>query len=975
MKKIYYLGTAFLTMLLLGVTLNSTAAVTVTLVKPNASGIVWITGNTYNITWTIDQPQRMVDVYLSTTQDVSGTLGNDLWQLFDNVASGTTSKEWTINPTQTLGDYYIVIANRNNTNVYGASANSFEITDTPPAGTGTIHVNKPNVAGIQWEPGTTNTIYWSEDVIEPVKLELFTSTDGVNFTEYTDATGLPSNVEEGTSYDWVIDATIPEGNQYYIKVMSTTTDVFDFGDNPFAITTTFSGGTEVNMLQPDVDGLQWESGTTHLVSWIDDLIENVNLILYIEDPDNAGAFEEYKDGAPGYTVPSALPTDESGSTIPWEIPATLPNGNYKIYAESSVTSSINNFSEYPFEITDTPTGGSTIILIQPEEAGIQWVFGGEYLISWNDDVVEPVDVQLHNTDGSLYTIDSDVSGSTLWWTIPAVGVNGIDDDDDYRIRIFSQANPTIEAISTNPFKITATPSGGTNVNIIQPSIAGLEWQLGTGHLISWTDDLLENVKIQLWIDGGDEIITATAGLSEAQDLDETTWTWDIPSSGIDPGDYVIKVVSTASSTSGVSEHPFKIIDYSPYGEVIMIQPNGGEEWIVGNSYLISWTDNISENVEVFVTDNWNAGSPNFTKLTPVGGVEGSTWTWNTNTATGGTWPYGTTTGTDFYMKVSSINTSSTAEDISEAPFSFVQTIGGEVLVIQPNGGEVWIDETTYIISWTDELAENVYIKLYDYTTPTAPDLIPESISGLPASGDGVDDSTYEWDIPVTVTSGTGLYAGTDYRIKVESIWDATYSDVSDGDFEIAAEQTGGSYVHVIQPNGGEEWELDTEHLISWNDDVYEDLNVDLCDANGAFVQSIVAGSGETTYPWTIDSDVFDAGTYKIRVYSPLDESLEDYSDAVFTIVIPTKEGQSSFTLDSGIGELAIYPNPTSTEFTVAAPGSIDRVEVRNLLGQVLYSSNVDTGKTVIDISNYDVGVYIVNIIVEGEVVTQKLFVQ
>jgi len=81
-------------------------------------------------------------------------------------------------------------------------------------------------------------------------------------------------------------------------------------------------------------------------------------------------------------------------------------------------------------------------------------------------------------------------------------------------------------------------------------------------------------------------------------------------------------------------------------------------------------------------------------------------------------------------------------------------------------------------------------------------------------------------------------------------------------------------------------------------------------------------------------------------------------------------------LEVGNGELVIYPNPTSTQFTIVTPGSsIDKVVLRNMLGQVLYTSTVEAGQTVIDVSSYDAGIYIVNIIVEGEVVTKKLFVQ
>jgi len=40
----------------------------------------------------------------------------------------------------------------------------------------------------------------------------------------------------------------------------------------------------------------------------------------------------------------------------------------------------------------------------------------------------------------------------------------------------------------------------------------------------------------------------------------------------------------------------------------------------------------------------------------------------------------------------------------------------------------------------------------------------------------------------------------------------------------------------------------------------------------------------------------------------------------------------------------------------------------------LYSNNIEATKTNIDVSNYEAGVYIVNVMIEGEVVTKKLFV-
>jgi len=51
MKKIYYLSTVFLTLLLIGATVSTTAQ---TLIQPTSTGIVWVQGTTHNITWSGD---------------------------------------------------------------------------------------------------------------------------------------------------------------------------------------------------------------------------------------------------------------------------------------------------------------------------------------------------------------------------------------------------------------------------------------------------------------------------------------------------------------------------------------------------------------------------------------------------------------------------------------------------------------------------------------------------------------------------------------------------------------------------------------------------------------------------------------------------------------------------------------------------------------------------------------------------------
>ncbi|MFK5854974.1 MAG: T9SS type A sorting domain-containing protein, partial [Bacteroidota bacterium] len=345
---------------------------------------------------------------------------------------------------------------------------------------------------------------------------------------------------------------------------------------------------------------------------------------------------------------------------------------------------------------------------------------------------------------------------------------------------------------------------------------------------------------------------------------------------------------------------------------------------------------------------------------------------------------GITLGTDYKIRVESIYNSSLGDD-SDADFEIVNVLSGgtTVEVVQPNGGEVILRGTTYLISWNDDVIENVFLKLYKNNV-----LITAANSGLPAYGasdPGVGGSTHIWLIP------SGITLGTDYKIRVESIYDNTLTDYSDNNFEITNTLTGGTFIDVIQPNGGESWMNTTTHLISWNDDVIENVDIQLYlyNASNVFQDNFPVATSVvgTTYSWTIDNTVTgitnaSAGFsvpdsyFKIKVFTTV-SSVEDFSDAYFSIIAYSKSPFSN-DADFGIGnddDIVLYPNPTSTEFTVSTAGIISKVEVRNILGQVLYTNNVDATQTVINVNSYDAGMYIVNITVQGEVITKKIFVQ
>ena len=71
--------------------------------------------------------------------------------------------------------------------------------------------------------------------------------------------------------------------------------------------------------------------------------------------------------------------------------------------------------------------------------------------------------------------------------------------------------------------------------------------------------------------------------------------------------------------------------------------------------------------------------------------------------------------------------------------------------------------------------------------------------------------------------------------------------------------------------------------------------------------------------------------------------------------------------------VAVYPNPTNGNVTVAAPG-MNHVSVMNALGQMVYETNVDTESVTLDLGQYQAGVYMVRVASENGVSVRRVTV-
>ncbi len=844
----------------------------ITVTSPNG-GESWQTGYEYTITWidSIAEDVR-IDLY-------KGGIFDSV--LFDSTSSDG-SKFWDIPVGTTPGsDYQIKITSVDSSSVFDFSDTTFTIYAS------FIDITVPN-GSVSWQAGTTQTITWNDNIPENVKIDLYNG--GV----------FNSVIVSGTASDGVRNWSIPilqeGGSDYSVKLTSVDNpDIFDFSAN-FSIL-----GSEVTVIAPN-GGEDWLIGSFQNITWNEILVGNVRIDLF-----KSGVFHSEITGG---TV--------NDSVYIWQIPSTLPPGSdYKVRISSVIESSVFDFSDSDFTLSHQ------IVVNQPN-SGESWQAGTEQSITWTDNINDEVMIELYK-GGTLHSVitTSTESDGLKDWDIPYTLASG----SDYQVRISSVVDTSVYDTSDANFTIIgntitiAAPNGGENwligssqkiawadnfsdnvemqlykggifQSLITPSTAsdglytwnidpaiesgtdykvriasvvdgnifdfsdssftlshqvvvsvpngGEVWQSGSSKDIEWTDNLTGNVKIELYKGGVFDTTISSSATSNGE------YTWAIPITTVEGTDYRIKITSVDDSTvTDMSDADFSIFA----GNIMVMAPNGGESWLAGSSQEITWSDNISGNVKIELFK----GGVFYSEMISSATSNGS-YNWDISDTTA--------EGSDYKVKISSVENPALF-DFSDADFTI---FAGSIMITAPNGGESWLAGSSEYITWIDNIDANVSIDFYKGG-------VFHSVISTSTSSDG----TYNWNIP------SGTTPASDYIVKITSVNNGSITDESDGNFEITA----ASFITVNTPNGGESWQAGTQHTITWNDNISENVKIELF-KNGSFNSTITASTqSDGSFSWGIPSGTTPASDYTVKITSAADPALKDLSDNNFTILEST----------------------------------------------------------------------------------------
>ncbi|MBN1695038.1 S8 family serine peptidase [candidate division WOR-3 bacterium] len=410
------------------------------------------------------------------------------------------------------------------------------------------------------------------------------------------------------------------------------------------------------------------------------------------------------------------------------------------------------------------------------------------------------------------------------------------------------------------------PSGKDNTygygKVVMPDIditvtspnGGENWYIDSLNNITWTSSGTSGgVKIEYSSDNGASWSDVVVSMP-----DTGIYPWTIPNTPSDT--CLVRITDTIGSPSDTSDAVFEISH--PIPDIAVTSPNGGEVWYIDSTYDITWTSfATSGGVKIeYSIDSASSWTDVIVSMPDTGA-----------------YPWTVPDNPSISCVVRVIDTNESVSDTSDAWFEISPT--PYITLTTPNGGEIWHVDSIYDITWTTNLTTET-VKI-EYSTNNGADW-SEVVATKQA-----DTLAYPWTIPNTPSDSC-----------LVRIFDTTGfpSDTSDSVFTILPIP----YITVTNPNGGENWYIDSTYDITWTTNLTtEAVRIEYSTDNGSNWSEIIASiqADSLAYAWTIPNTSSDSCLVRI---TDTTGSPSDTSDAIFSISpssgVPTSQNPGVYSM-------------------------------------------------------------------------------
>ncbi len=648
-------------------------------------GEEWVAGTEHQFTWASEGGEYGAIRHNLTFQ--YSTDSGQSWETFAVDEMNDGSYLWTI-PEDISQNYRLKIFDATRP---ATSAVSDEFAIVLPF----IEILTPQ-SGAQWRAGTEQDIAWRwvGSVGDTVRMEY-------SIDNFDTAKTIEISVENTGNYTWTVTDN-PDDISTSAKIRITSI----VNEDVFAASAFFQiARPRIRMLTPN-GGEQWTVGDTEQVTW-----ENIGSV---GSPVRIEYSKDY------FATPEGIELIEDNilntGSYGWEVPADFSD-TVRVRV-SDPEWGISGSSAANFAILPIPT----IDVISPQK-GDMWRYGTQQEIAWqsNEGLIKKVNIKYSANEGSTWKdIAPDLlrpDGDVYTWTVP----DDISFDSMVRVELADPVRMPQIIGDSGVFRIEHPL-----INITSPH-ASTVWAVNDPATIIWeTEGYISpqgqaNFILDYSIDNGQSWESVSSDIA----TDERSYfPWTVPDYPV--SNALVRVRDGGRlATTGISNE-FQIIPAPTITVENVRKADGseGHDFVLGDIIDIIWSWkglDISNNLSI---DYSNDGFINTRYVIAHGVANTGSFQWQI--------PENALTGTTLQVRITDANRTEI-----RGQYGKYFTIKGGLILITPNGGELWTAKSVQTVAWqTRGRIDRVNI---EYTT--------DSINWFPVTSNLANSNYYLWTLP------------------------------------------------------------------------------------------------------------------------------------------------------------------------------------------------------------------------------------